>query len=114
VILLGIVPIISPSISRMNSYRTQRSDTRQFDAFENDLAPGTEFPGHRHHTYDEAIYVVAGEVTITVASQTTRFRAGAWVHIPKGVLHSFRNAGDGQARIVLWQLPVSEHASRRH
>lgn len=57
-----------------------------------DYAPqGAGTPLHRHANDDEAFYVIAGELTVFLDDAVPlRARAGAFVHIPGGVVHAFR------------------------
>jgi quercetin dioxygenase-like cupin family protein len=54
-------------------------------------APGT--PLHIHHTSDEIIHLVVGELTIKLGTQNSTITAGAWVFIPRGTTHGWRNRG---------------------
>ena len=49
-------------------------------------------PPPHHHPWDEAFYVLEGEVTLTVGEQTSRLSAGAFAHIPAGTVHAYTNA----------------------
>jgi quercetin dioxygenase-like cupin family protein len=55
-------------------------------------------PAHIHRTWDEAFYIIAGEMTFLVGDQTHILGAGSFVFIPHGVLHTFWNASTEPAR----------------
>jgi mannose-6-phosphate isomerase-like protein (cupin superfamily) len=57
-------------------------------------------PPHVHHGNEEAFYILDGEVDFTLDGETVRLTAGAFVLVPKGVPHTFVNAGPGTARWV--------------
>jgi quercetin dioxygenase-like cupin family protein len=57
-------------------------------------------PPHIHHREDEALYVLEGELELSVEGDTTRAGSGSFVNIPKGTLHTWRNAGDAPARLL--------------
>lgn len=57
-------------------------------------------PLHVHHTFEEAWYVLEGEVEFTVEGRGARGRAGTFVLIPRGVPHTFAVAGARAARWV--------------
>jgi quercetin dioxygenase-like cupin family protein len=59
-----------------------------------------------HHRDDETIYFLEGECTVTVGAHTMRALAGSFVHIPKGTVHAFANAGAGTARALLFLAPA--------
>lgn len=50
-------------------------------------------PPHVHHREDEAFWVLEGELEVYVGEHTFKAEAGSFVHLPKGVLHSYQNAG---------------------
>src|SRR5215213_2935273 len=54
-------------------------------------------PLHIHRTWDEAFYVLEGEMTFLIDGHTHRALAGSFVFIPRGILHTFWNAGDAPA-----------------
>lgn len=65
------------------------------------IAPGSPGPGRHVHTWeDEAIYVVAGVLTVEVGDH--RFEAGpeSFVWMPRGVPHVFANLSDQEVRTV--------------
>jgi quercetin dioxygenase-like cupin family protein len=48
-------------------------------------------PPPHFHPWDEAFYVVDGEVEVTVAGASTTVSAGSYVHIPGGSIHAYKN-----------------------
>jgi quercetin dioxygenase-like cupin family protein len=67
--------------------------------------PGGGPPPHLHRREDEAFYVLAGELAFHVDGRDIAASAGAWVTLPKGSLHTFRNAGTGTARMLIVVTP---------
>jgi len=63
-------------------------------------------PPHVHHREDEAFWVLEGELEISVGEQTFRAGAGSFVHLPKDVLHSYQNVGEGPARFLTLMVPA--------
>ena len=52
------------------------------------------FPGpprHFHERLHETIYVLEGELTMTLGDEVTVLAPGAFASIPPGVVHTFRN-----------------------
>lgn len=101
-----------------------RSDSRidngiaQFDVLlESGRAPGfaifvNDFPGlgggppaHHHNCYDEAFYVLAGEMEFCVNGTTARVRSGSMAFVPRGATHSFRNPSPEAARMLVVTSP---------
>jgi mannose-6-phosphate isomerase-like protein (cupin superfamily) len=62
-------------------------------------------PLHRHLGDDEAWYVLEGALGFIRGDERLEAAAGAAVLVPRGVAHSFWNAGDGSARYVLVMTP---------
>lgn len=48
-------------------------------------------PPPHFHPWDEAFYVVDGQVEVTVEGTSTTVSAGGYVHIPAGAIHAYRN-----------------------
>jgi quercetin dioxygenase-like cupin family protein len=67
------------------------------------------FPGPplHLHDFDEAFYVVEGELTFQVEDQLVTKRAGDLAFAPRNVPHTFANRSDAPARYVLVCTPAS-------
>jgi quercetin dioxygenase-like cupin family protein len=61
--------------------------------FEEVVPVGAGTPLHIHHTSDEVIHVVTGELTIRLGIPVTTIGAGTWVFIPRGTAHGWKNLG---------------------
>ncbi len=48
-------------------------------------------PPPHHHPWDEAFYVLEGEVEIAVENNTRTLGPGSYVHIPAGTVHAYTN-----------------------
>jgi quercetin dioxygenase-like cupin family protein len=57
--------------------------SRLIGMLESELPPGGGFPGHSHDDYEEAFYVLAGEVEYVIGSTWTSVPAGSAVFIPR-------------------------------
>lgn len=58
-------------------------------------------PPHRHENEDEIFYVLAGEVTVMQDEEVTTVGAGNYVILPRGHFHTFWNASDSPARLLV-------------
>ncbi|SEE47822.1 cupin domain-containing protein [Pseudomonas migulae] len=48
-------------------------------------------PPPHFHPWDEAFYVIDGQVQVTVEGASTTVSAGGYVHIPAGSIHAYKN-----------------------
>ena len=75
-------------------------------AFEFDVPAGAKVPiGHTHDAYEETVYGLEGTLTWTLAGTPTEVGAGDVLHIPRGVVHHFDNAGTVDARALAIVTP---------
>jgi len=58
-------------------------------------------PLHVHHRDDEAWYVLEGTLGFRLGDDEVEVGAGSAVFAPRGVPHTFWNAGPGEARYLL-------------
>lgn len=58
-------------------------------------------PPHIHHREQESFYLLEGTLAIQMADTVVQASTGDFVHIPCGMVHSFRNTGTGTARMLL-------------
>ena len=58
------------------------------------LAPGMSVPRHTHTREDEAYFVFAGELEVTVGEKTFVLRPGDALLAPRDIPHQLRNSGD--------------------
>jgi mannose-6-phosphate isomerase-like protein (cupin superfamily) len=64
-------------------------------------------PPHTHPGFDEAWYVLEGELTMTVGDQQLAAPAGTFLHVPGATVHAFANPGQAPARFVGLLIPGS-------
>jgi mannose-6-phosphate isomerase-like protein (cupin superfamily) len=70
------------------------------------LDPHHEGPGaHKHDDNDELFYVLDGEASILVGKSWHKVGKGAFVFIPRGVMHDFRNESPGRIGLFNVFLP---------
>ena len=53
---------------------------------------------HVHRTHEELFYVLEGEFDFFLGDRVERLGPGAFVNVPPGVVHDFRNPGTAPAR----------------
>ena len=57
-------------------------------------------PAHIHHAHEEVFYVLEGELEFLAGSERVRARAGTFVMVPIGAVHTFSNPTDRSARVL--------------
>jgi quercetin dioxygenase-like cupin family protein len=69
------------------------------------VPPGWEGPPLHHHDFDEAFYVLDGELTFQLGETLRAAGAGELVFAPRGTIHTLANLAEGQARYLLVCTP---------
>ena len=77
-------------------------------AHEITVPPGGANPPHLHRGYDEALYVLAGEVTLTVGERSVAAPAGSFGYAPRGTPHGVQNPGAAPARVLTLTVPADD------
>ena len=73
--------------------------------FEEDVPLGMGPPPHRHD-WDEAYYILSGEIDFEIDGQPSRSRVGDFNYFPRGTVHSFKGASDAPARVLIFAAPA--------
>jgi quercetin dioxygenase-like cupin family protein len=73
---------------------------------ENRIGPHWGGPPLHKHDFDEAFYVLEGELTFQVGDQVVVKRAGEFAFAPRNVVHTLANHSDAAARYVLVITPA--------
>ena len=68
-------------------------------------APGEGPPLHTHANEDECLVVLEGTVRFRLREDVETAPAGSFVYVPRGVPHTWQNAGDTPARILVLFTP---------
>jgi quercetin dioxygenase-like cupin family protein len=63
-------------------------------------------PPHIHHNEHEAFYVIEGDFEVLDNDRTITVGPGAFVYMPKGSLHYFKNLHDEPKRLLLLFFPA--------
>ncbi len=62
-------------------------------------------PAHHHNAYDEAFYVLSGEMEFCVDGHRERVTPGSMAWVPRGATHAFRNPSSEPARMLVVTTP---------
>lgn len=76
------------------------STTASISVHEGTLAPGDTIPAHFHDSADQMLYIIDGQVEVTVGDLTFSAKGGDLVSKPHGVKHGFANRSDLPARVL--------------
>jgi len=63
-------------------------------------------PPPHHHAWDEAYYVIEGQVKFTLEGRELVLGPGEFMHIPGGVVHGFSGVSDTTARLLIFDAPA--------
>jgi quercetin dioxygenase-like cupin family protein len=74
--------------------------------FEGVTPPGGGAPPHIHHHQEESFYLLQGTLTIHAAGRTYEASPGDFVHVPRGTVHSFKNNGTVDAKLLTTVSPA--------
>jgi quercetin dioxygenase-like cupin family protein len=71
-----------------------------------DAGPELGPPPHIHRHADESFYILDGTWDFSLAGRTFSAGVGAFIHLPKGVVHTHRAGGGRSARALVMQSPA--------
>jgi quercetin dioxygenase-like cupin family protein len=77
-----------------------------FSVAEVDAGPELGPPPHIHRDADESFYILEGTFDFSLAGQAFSAGPGAFVHLPKGVVHTHRAGGGAPAKALVIQSPA--------
>lgn len=78
--------------------------------FEATVMPGSVVPEHKHEEFDEAFYILEGNLEMSMDGETLNAAPGHFVNVRRGTVHGYRNTTDAPARYLAWTHPAGiEH-----
>jgi len=84
-------------------------DGGDFSLMERTLPPGARRPPpHRHTNCSEAYFVLDGLVAVTVEDEDLALGPEGFVLVPRGTRHTFGNAGEREARLLVIHAPAMD------
>ena len=94
-------------LTDLHTFKVVGDDTNgAFTAAELTAGPELGPPPHIHRNNDESFYILEGAFDFSLAGQAFTARAGAFVHLPRGVVHTHRAGGGSSARALVIQSPA--------
>jgi mannose-6-phosphate isomerase-like protein (cupin superfamily) len=111
----GIViePGAGERVAREHRYHTILAELPELEVVE--LRFGPDFEGvdpHSHSDHVDSFYVLEGKAEFVMGDETVRLGPGGYVAAPIGVVHGFRNVGDGELRMLNVHAPNVGFAGR--
>jgi mannose-6-phosphate isomerase-like protein (cupin superfamily) len=95
--------------SRMFFKALAEQDGGDFSLMERTLPPGgLRPPPHRHTNCSEAYFVLDGTVLVTVDGADLEVGREGFVLVPRGTAHTFGNASDNEARLLVIHAPAMD------
>ncbi|MFL6720664.1 MAG: cupin domain-containing protein [Sphingomonas sp.] len=73
--------------------------------FEEEVPFGMGPPPHRHD-WDEAYYILDGEVDFEIDGSSVRSGNGDFNYLPRGTVHAFKGASASPARVLIFAAPA--------
>jgi len=79
-----------------------------FSLMERELPVSNRRPQPHTHQGPEGFYVLEGSIEFIVGTQRRIGGPGFWALVPGGVAHTFGNAGEAPARLLIIHAPAAE------
>jgi quercetin dioxygenase-like cupin family protein len=103
---IAIGPQDGERVARGARFHRIVCELEEFEVIELWFGPDFEgVPPHTHDDHVDSFYVLEGEAEFTVAGEVVAGPPGSFVAAPIGVEHGFRNAGDGELRLLNIHAP---------
>ncbi len=77
--------------------------------FEGLIPPQGGPPPHVHHQQEEAFYVLEGTFSFLSGNETIEAEPGSFMWIPRGTLHTFKNTGAQNGRVLVTSTLPGSH-----
>ncbi len=74
--------------------------------------PGKEVPWHRHDVTEQVMFIIDGEVEMTIEDETRTLRAGDVAVVNRGLRHSLRSPGGVTFMEALAPVPLDHVPDR--
>jgi quercetin dioxygenase-like cupin family protein len=99
-------PPLPPRAARIDVRVTGADSDGRVAVMDNRIGPGRAGPPLHHHAFDEAFYVLEGELTFQLDGQRLTRRPGELAFARGGVHHTFANLSAGEARTLIICTPA--------
>jgi quercetin dioxygenase-like cupin family protein len=109
---LRIGPDEGEKLTRGSRYHRVLAELPELEVLDLHFGPGFSVDRHVHDDHADCFYVLEGEAEFTLNGEVIHAGAGTWVTAPTGIPHGFRNAGEGDLRILNIHAPTTGFAAR--
>src|SRR5262245_64783756 len=79
-----------------------------FSLMERTLPVSNRRPQPHTHEGPEGFYVLEGQIEFVVGGESRVGGTGFWALVPSGVSHTFGNAGESPARLLIIHVPAAD------
>jgi quercetin dioxygenase-like cupin family protein len=105
--LPGQGPVWNVAPGRTIALKLQSQQTGESIMMFEEVAPtGTVTTLHLHRTSDEVMCVLSGEFTFQIGEQVSVGGPGAYVFMPRGIPHAWKNSGAETGRAIFMYTPA--------
>jgi quercetin dioxygenase-like cupin family protein len=109
---MRIGPAEGEQIPRGARHHRVLAELPELEALDACFGPGVAVQPHKHDDHVDSFYIVEGEAEFTLGDEVIRAQAGTWIAVPVGTIHSFRNLGEGDLRILNIHAPNTGFVER--
>jgi quercetin dioxygenase-like cupin family protein len=81
--------------------------------FEEEVPLGMGPPAHRHD-WDEAYYILDGDIDFEIDGEAVRSAKGDFNYLPRGTIHGFKGASSSPARVLILPRRRMDRSSSRN
>ena len=105
------MPIVPPDggerLPRGERYHRVLAELPELEVVDLRFGPGFVVDPHVHDDHADSFYVLEGEVEFLQDGEWHRAGPGTFLSVPRGMRHGFRNAGDGELRLLNIHAPLA-------
>lgn len=102
----GVRSFESPAREPVVVRATGEESGGYYDLLELTVPPGPGVtPTHLHRESDEAVLVLEGTLALRLGEEDHHLGPGAYAMAPRGLPHTYRNAGEETARVLFTHTP---------
>lgn len=100
--------VVSARGSQMVFKAVGETTNSAFSFMERELPVSNRRPQPHRHEGPEGFYVLEGQIEFVVGDERRIGGPGFWALVPEGVPHTFGNAGDSPARLIIIHAPAAD------